>query len=60
MHRGVLELNRVREGAEGWRLENNKVSVLWVFNRSFHLVKYLCKVVNALLSVRDRVSGHRD
>jgi len=35
------------------RLENRIISVLLVFNRSFHLEKYLCKVVNALLSLRD-------
>jgi len=45
-----LDLNRFREG--GRRLENNMVSVLCVFNRSFHKVKYLCKVVNAVLSRR--------
>ena len=36
------------------------VSVLWVFNQSFHVVKYLSKVVTALLSLQDIVSGRQD
>ena len=43
----------------GQRLENNIVSVLCVFNRSFHVVKDLCEVVIALLSLRDIVSGRQ-
>ena len=29
------------------------VSVLWVFNQGFHILKYLSKVVTALVSLRD-------
>jgi hypothetical protein len=35
---------RVREGGRR-HLENSMVSVLWVFNQSFHVVKYLSRVV---------------
>jgi len=37
---------RVREGG-GRHLENRMVSVLWVFNQNFHVVKYLSRVVTA-------------
>jgi hypothetical protein len=47
-------------GRGGRRLENNMVSVLWVRNRGFHVVKYLRKVVIALLSLRVIVSGGQD
>ena len=36
------------------------VLVLWEFNRSFHIVKYLRKVNTARLSMRDIVSGRQD
>ena len=35
-------------------------SVLWLFDRSFHVVKFLFKVVIAVLSLRDIVSGRQD
>jgi hypothetical protein len=47
-------------GGGGRRLENNMVLVLWVCNRGSHVVKYLRKVVIALLSLRDIVSGDQD
>jgi hypothetical protein len=55
----VQDLNRVR-GRGGWRMKNKMVSVLWAFNRSFHIVKYLHKVVTALLNLQDTVSGRQD
>jgi len=45
--KGVMDLKRVREGGGGWRLENRMDSILWAFNRSFHLVRYLSKLVTA-------------
>jgi hypothetical protein len=42
-HKGVMDLKGVREG--GWLVESRIDSVLWAFNRSFHLVKCLSKVV---------------
>jgi hypothetical protein len=44
----------------GGELENNMLSVLWVCNRGFHVVKYLRKVVIALLSLQGMVSGGQD
>jgi hypothetical protein len=41
-------------------LENNVVSIVWVCNWGFHVVNYLRKVVMALLSLRDLVSGGQD
>jgi hypothetical protein len=58
-HKGVLDFNRVCK-VEGQRLENKVVSVLWVFNWSCHVVKYLSKVVTALLCLWDIVSGCKD
>jgi len=44
----------------GRRLENRMASVLWVFNRSLHVEKYLSKVVTAWLSPQETVSGRQD
>jgi len=41
-------------------LEKRIVSVLWVFNRSFHLVKYCSEVVTGWHSLRETVSGQQD
>ena len=35
------------EGEGGGHLENRMVSVLWLFNRSFHAAKNLSRVVTA-------------
>ena len=53
-HKDVLDLNMVWGGGH---LANKMVSVLWVFNQSFHILKYLSKVITALVSLRDIVSG---
>jgi hypothetical protein len=42
----------------GWRLENKMVLVLWEFNRSFHIVKYLGKAVIVWLSLYTRTHTH--
>ena len=55
-HKSVVDLNRVCKAA-GQRLENKIVSVSWAFNWSCHVVKYLSKVITALLSLWDIVSG---
>jgi hypothetical protein len=55
---GIMEMKRVREG--GPRLENRMVSASWVFNRSFHVQKYLSKLVTAWLSLQEVVSGRQD
>ena len=47
-------------GGGGQHLENNMVSVLWIFNLSFHVVKYLSKVVIALQCFQDIVSSCQD
>ena len=41
-------------------MENEMVSVLWVFDQSFCVEKYLHKVITALLSLWDIVSGCQD
>jgi len=52
--------NRLGPGRGGRHLEYNRASILLFFNRSFHVVKYLCKVVIAVLSLRDIVSGRQN
>ena len=47
-------------GGGGRRMEYKMVSVLWVFNLSVHVLKYLRKVVTALLNLLGTVSGRQD
>ena len=60
VHGPKLSWNWLGPRRGGRHLEYNRASVLFFFNRSLHVVKYLCKVVIAVLSLRGIVSGRQN